>query len=118
MRGMAKHLEIPRRVRASQPVRFDAERAWDWIRRLPDPRVRGPLMKFAHWLWNTGTQDMDALMAIVEDRCRVNPDNPYAYYAPGGTARDCKSAQASAAVQVAEHEAHKLAERQYLEQDG
>lgn len=94
--------------------KFDARRAWAWIGRIPDERVHRPLMKFAGWLWATGTEDMDVIEAILLDRCRRNPANAYAYYAPGGTARDCREAQTNIVIGEVRNDAFKAADREFL----
>ena len=97
-----------------RPHEFDNSRAWKWIIRLPDDRIHRPMMKFASWLWKTGTRDMDTLMAILEDCCKRQPASPYAYYAPCGIARDCRSAQAAIEAGERENEAYKQADRRFL----
>jgi hypothetical protein len=73
-------------------------------------------MKFAGWLWQSGTHDMDCLMAILEDRCRRNPENAFAYYAPGGDARDCRTASVNLEAGARENESFKSADRAFLGQ--
>src|SRR5882672_1266762 len=95
---------------------FDADRTWRWIEKFPDRRVHRPLMKFAAWLYATGARDMGVLLSSLEDRCRRNPENAYAYYAAGGIARDCKSARFNAAESEAEGLAYKAADLLFLRQ--
>ena len=97
-----------------QPAKFNADRAWRWISNLPDTRVHRPLMKFAGWLWNTGIHDMEVLLSLVEDRCRRNPDNAYAYYAPGGESREANAARASIEIGAKENAAHQAEERAFI----
>lgn len=116
VRGFAAiHSITPQRTARRKPE-FDADRAWRWIVQLPDVTVHRPLMRFAAWLWSTGTHDLGLVIALLEDRIRRNPANPYAYYAPGGTARDCFVAKTNGAIGECENEAFKAADREFLGQ--
>ena len=87
--------ELARHLTPKPPARvpqFDVGRVWLWVRLLPvNTLAHHALMKFAGWLWKSGTRDMDAVMVILEDRVRRNPRNPYMYYAPRSSARLCQA---------------------------
>ena len=115
MKEVAKFWELKKSFLEPER-RFDPGEIWYSLRRRI-PLERGaerPLMKFAHWLWNTGTKDTDTILALLEDRVTRNPSNPYAYYAPGGTARDCREAQINIAAAEAKNERLKRDERRDL----
>ena len=113
--GIAARLSLPSDSATKKPI-FDAERVWGWVLQLPDARVHRPLMKFAAWLWSSGTHDMELILALLEDRIRKNPANPYAYYAVGGPGRECRSAQINGARGERENEAFKAADHEFLGQ--
>lgn len=90
---------------------FDEARAWAWIRdRIPNGPELDEWYKFARWLWNTGTHNMDGVEAVLENRMAMKPVNAYAYYAPGGTTRDLKVMQARVAEAQGKHEKEKKAD--------
>jgi hypothetical protein len=104
----------PRRVRNYS--KLDPDATYRWIRlHAPTPKLHRPLMKFAGWLWQTGTRDNATVLAILADFLARKPSNPYAYYAPNGAARDVRAAQHNARLSVAENEAFKAADRAFLE---
>lgn len=43
---------------------------------------------FAHWLWNSGTRDPKVLFAVMERELSHPSENPWAYWAANGTARE------------------------------
>ena len=97
------------------PVGFDPDRVHFWSRtRIPSGSAQRAVMKFAAWLWKTGTHDMDLLIDMLEEVLRKNPDSWYAYFAPGGESRACRTSQAGIARSEAESEANKAAERAFL----
>lgn len=112
--GIADARSTPlRRVRTV--AAFDGDAAWRWIKpRFESGRPQREAMKFAAWLWRTGTRDMDHLIALLDEARRKNPACWYAYFAPGGTARVCRRDQKSIADGEAEGEAHKRAEQDFL----
>jgi hypothetical protein len=112
--GMAAR---PRSAPASRSSAFDADYAYRWIRKhQPDERLHRTMMKFAQWLFKTGTTSRDSICAILRDLMERRPCSPYAYYAPGGTARDVRVAQHNARLSEAENEAFKAADRAFLSQ--
>ena len=101
--ALASEKSLPPPAQPPKPLAFDPDRVWIYLRTLPDPKVHAPLMRFAGWLWKTGIHDMDVLMALLEDRCKRNPANAYAYYAKGGPGRVELAAQASSVITELEH---------------
>ena len=86
---------------------FDAGRVQEWAAttgRTISPDSDRDTIKFAHWLWNSGLRNMDALMALLEDRLAHVAENPYAYYAAGKPAREAIVMRFHAGRQVAQHE--------------
>jgi hypothetical protein len=49
--------------------------------------IRTRFIHYAGWLWKTGTQDTDCIIAILEDALTKLPDSFYAFYAPKSIAR-------------------------------
>jgi hypothetical protein len=104
-----------RHPRAPAASDLDADRLWRFTACLTDSlAARNALMKFAGWLWKTGTHDNQAILEIVEDCVRRRPESPYRYYSPGGKARNER--EATVAIQFAEREnaAFKAADRSFL----
>lgn len=89
---------------------FDESCVWEWVR-ADGSRIStagtfdGPgWVKFAHWLWNTGTHDMATVVALLDECYRLRPKQPYAYFHPEHGTRDIKAMQATAAEVVERHE--------------
>lgn len=107
-------------ARKSFPTRlkkpdFDAGRVWAWLKtRVQSGPPQRAMMKFAHWLWNTGTQDMELVLELLAEGLRKNPESWYAYFAPGSTARTCRHDQRAITEAERESEAHKAADRAFL----
>ena len=96
---------------------LDADRLWRFTACLTESlAARNSLMKFAGWLWKTGTHDNQTILEIVEDCVRRRPESPYRYYSPGGKARNER--EATVAIQFAEREnaAFKAEDRAFLGQ--
>jgi len=105
---LAKKMSFPKP--APRARQFEADRLWRFLIRFDNARVRRALMTFGGWLWKTGIHDMRTIEALVLDRMQRQPDQPYAYYAPGGPGRSCRTDQIVAAENVAEHERRKSAD--------
>lgn len=113
VRLLANRFSMPKR-QSHKPC-FDANRMHRWVRtHVISGEQQRAMMKFGHWLWKTGTHDMSLIIGFAEEGLRVNPDSWYAYFAPDGPARCCRTDQAAIAQGEAEGEAHKKAEREFL----
>lgn len=111
--SFAKKFSFPRGY--SPAPGFDVARISAWARpRVETGAPQRAAIKFAGWLWNTGTRDMDMIVQLLEEALRRNPASWYAYFAPGGPARQCRTDQAAIARAEAECEAHKAADRAFL----
>lgn len=90
---------------------FNGDRVWEWVRANGGEDV--PMMpgrewlKFARWLWNTGTTNMDTVVALMDECLRLQPRQPYAYFHHEHGTRDIKAMQARVSVGAAQHEATK-----------
>jgi len=94
---------------------FDADRFHRWNKRhVSSGPPQRAMMKFAHWLWNTGTRNMDMIERLAEEGLRVNPDSWYAYFAPGGPARECRTDQVAMEHAERESESFKEADAKFL----
>ena len=80
LKGLGASLSMPK------PATFDERRVLAFAE--GNNRNTHETFKLARWLWNTGTSSMDALMAVLEEDQRCQPENPYAYFAEGGDARN------------------------------
>lgn len=67
---------------------FEESRVWAWVRGSEDRQGPGlgirdaEWVRLAHWLWNTGTHDMDDVLGLLAECERQAPRNAYAYLAP------------------------------------
>jgi uncharacterized protein YdaU (DUF1376 family) len=52
------------------------------------PLRRRPAFRFVGWLVKTGVKDPGLALSYLEHFLAHQPDNPFAYYAPGGPARE------------------------------
>jgi hypothetical protein len=77
------------------------------------PDTKGAVA-FAHWLWNTGVTNMDSVLAVLDDSLLHQAEQPYAYYAPGGAARNGIVLRNNARNAEASHEAIKKEEAAFL----
>jgi hypothetical protein len=120
MREMVSIIARQAELKNEPPARIlepglDIDRLWRFTACLTDSLpARNSLMKFAGWLWKTGTHDNQTILEIVEDCVRRRPESPYRYYHPGGKARNER--EATVAIQFAEREnaAFKAADRSFL----
>ena len=61
-------------------------------------------IKFAAWLWKSGTKSMPVLLGLL-DECRVRrPAQPYAYFKAGTETREAIDMRIGLAVADAEHQ--------------
>ena len=96
---------------------FDSDRVWAWAKDGVPAAFSEPsdVMKFARWLWRTGTKHNDALVHVLDECRRLAPENPYAYFSPDRDTRTIKVEQGHAEAAVAEGESFKQQERAFLE---
>jgi hypothetical protein len=117
VKAVAQAKSIPRVNPAAEPQAFPKDEIWRWLGEITDRyETRRRLMTFAAWAYSTGTTQTDALKAIVLDRVKRNPENPYAYYAPGGIARDCRESQVAIDAGSRQNDLFKQADRDFLEE--
>lgn len=100
------------------PARFDQERAWRWIQRNCEARGHRSLMRFAAWLWKSGTHDNELVIAILSDCLSRRPAEPYAYYASEGPRRDCMTASHNIHTADVENQRLKEYDRNWLAESG
>jgi hypothetical protein len=68
---------------------FQAEQVWGRAKALAkDPADAHKIMRLAAWLFATGVRNHDALAHLMAEHVRLRPRSPYAYFAPGGVARE------------------------------
>ena len=92
---------------------FDPGAVIEWCqgRKLDQPGA----LKFAGWLWNTGTKNMRHILAILEHMDNSSDIlSPYAYFAPEGKAREAVIAKIQVASAIAEHAAEEKANKEFL----
>ena len=80
--GLAALLTVEEPCKSGSSV-FDL--VWLRVRDRKDVR---DLMRFCGWLVRSGVGDADGLVALLDERIRLNPRNPYAYFRRGGAARE------------------------------
>jgi hypothetical protein len=120
MREMVGIIARKSKIRDEPPARIlepglDLDRLWRVTACLTDStQARHALMKFAGWLWKTGTHDNQAVIEIVEDCVRRRPESPYRYYSPGGKARNEREAVVAIEFARRENEAFKAEDRKFL----
>jgi hypothetical protein len=74
----------------SQPARKDDGLNRDRLKSRLDPMRPADRKRFfelAGWFWKTGTRDMDAIEALMDDAIINKPDNWFAFYAADGKVR-------------------------------
>ena len=93
---------------------FDEARVKEWIR--VEPMRSGPIgyvlrgiewVKFARWLANTGTTNMNDVMRVLDECWRLQPRNPWAYFHPDANTRGMVEMQQTAKAADAVHNALK-----------
>jgi hypothetical protein len=87
---------------------FSETRVLEWFESQPLARglwdAAPDWVKFAHWLRKTGTTSMRSIISVLEECARLAPANPYAYFSPGGGARNNVQMDGAAKAEVGKHE--------------
>jgi hypothetical protein len=102
-------------------VGFDADAVSDWVRDKvgSSPKAcvfsgRSEWLKFAHWLYNTGTTRMQDVLHVLDECLRLQPQNPWAYFHQSKGTRSTVQLVKNARAVEAEHEAMKAEDRARL----
>jgi len=85
LRSAAAGLTMLLTVKPPQTARSVFDLVWS---RTKDRKDARELMRFCGWLVRSGVKDADGVVELLDEYMRLKPKNPYAYFAPGGAARE------------------------------